>query len=65
MWRDYFYTVSRFNPNFDRIKNNPVCLAIPWKDDEILLNKWKYGRTGYPFIDAGLRQILQEGTQLF
>ncbi|CRK90905.1 CLUMA_CG004594, isoform A [Clunio marinus] len=62
MWREYFYTMSINNPYYGQIKNNPICLNIPWKsseEDEIL--KWKQGRTGVPIIDASMRQLLAEG----
>ena len=48
------------NPNFDKIKGNPVCLAIPWlKEEESQehLQAWKEGRTGYPWIDALQKQV--------
>jgi len=61
LWREYFYTLGRLNLHFSQIKDNTICLPIPWDEDENLLQKWKSGKTGYPFIDAGLRQILQEG----
>lgn len=53
--------MSRMNPNYDKEVDNPICLQIPWNDDEELFNKWKNGLTGYPFIDAGIRQLNQEG----
>ena len=40
---------------------NPICLQIPWSENEEQFKKWKNGVTGYPFIDAGQRQLLQEG----
>ena len=49
------------NPFYNQIENNPICLAIPWRTDDAQLEKWKNGLTGYPFIDAGMRQLLQEG----
>ncbi|XP_050537923.1 cryptochrome-1 [Daktulosphaira vitifoliae] len=66
IWRDYFYVMSVDNDQFDQIENNPACIKIPWGDLELEknrmhLNCWKYGKTGYPFIDAGMRQLLQEG----
>jgi len=61
IWREYFYTMGRENPNFGQIENNPLCLAIPWREDDAQLERWKNGQTGYPFIDAGMRQLLQEG----
>ena len=61
IWREYFYTMSQKNPNFDKEADNPLCLQIPWNEDNQLFNKWKNGLTGYPFIDAGMRQLNQEG----
>jgi len=61
VWREFFYTVSRLaGSHFHRIQN-PVCLPIPWDEDPLALQRWKDGRTGYPFIDAGMRQLLAEG----
>lgn len=64
IWRDYFYIMSFDNKNFDQIEKNPACLQISWNSIEIekyknMLECWKYGKTGYPFIDAGMRQLLQ------
>jgi len=61
IWREYFYTMSRLNSKYDKMKGNPICLQIPWKEDEEQFQKWVNGMTGYPFIDAGLRQLIQEG----
>ena len=64
IWREYFYSLTRLNPYFNQIEKNPFCLNIPWRKDESALNRWKNGQTGYPFIDAGLRQLLQEGFKI-
>ena len=32
-----------------------------WRDDETALTAWKDGRTGYPLVDAGMRQLREEG----
>ena len=61
IWREYFYTMCRFNPKYHEMVDNPICLQIPWKEDDAQLEKWKNGLTGYPFIDAGMRQLIQEG----
>lgn len=49
------------NPKFDKEVDNPICLQIPWVENEEFFEKWKNGQTGYPFIDAGMRQLNQEG----
>ncbi|VVC31760.1 Rossmann-like alpha/beta/alpha sandwich fold,Cryptochrome/DNA photolyase class 1,DNA photolyase, N- [Cinara cedri] len=66
IWRDHFYSMSFNNEYFDQMEDNMACLKIPWNDIETGENKqmleyWKTGKTGYPFIDAGMRQLLQEG----
>ena len=48
-------------PNFDMTKNNPICLQMPWECDPLMFQMWKEGRTGYPWIDAAMRQLRKEG----
>ncbi|XP_041978712.1 cryptochrome-1 [Aricia agestis] len=62
IWREYFYTMAINNPQYGQMAGNPICLDIPWKQpqgDE--LQRWKEGRTGFPFIDAAMRQLRLEG----
>ncbi|XP_045176201.2 cryptochrome-1-like isoform X2 [Mercenaria mercenaria] len=46
MWREFYYTVAVGTPNFDKMVGNSVCTQ---------------GRTGYPFIDAVMTQLREEG----
>ncbi|XP_037072142.1 LOW QUALITY PROTEIN: cryptochrome-2-like [Pollicipes pollicipes] len=61
LWREFFYTVGASTPNFDRMEGNPICRQIPWQKNEEHLKAWTEGRTGYPFIDAIMTQLRQEG----
>ncbi|RUS76899.1 hypothetical protein EGW08_015338 [Elysia chlorotica] len=61
LWREFYYTVAAVTPNFDKMEGNPVCKQIPWQENADHLNAWKQGRTGYPFIDAVMTQLRQEG----
>ncbi|XP_073945628.1 circadian regulator cryptochrome isoform X2 [Choristoneura fumiferana] len=62
IWREYFYTMSVNNPEYGQMSGNPICLDIPWKEPEgDELNSWIEGRTGFPFIDAAMRQLRIEG----
>ncbi|CAG0887483.1 unnamed protein product [Darwinula stevensoni] len=61
IWRDFFYAMSVGNPNYDRVKENPICLQIPWRHKQKELQQWKDGKTGFPFVDAVMRQLLREG----
>nr|AWY11208.1 photoreceptive cryptochrome [Tritonia tetraquetra] len=61
IWREYFYCMSVNNPYYNRMKENPICLNIDWYSDDQGFEKWKDGKTGYPWIDACMRQLIQEG----
>ncbi len=62
IWREYFYTMSINNLNYDKMENNSICLNISWYDpNEEFLTRWKEGRTGFPLIDAAMGQLLSEG----
>ena len=41
-----------FRPKYD---------AIVWENDETLFKKWCEGKTGYPFVDAGMRELNSTG----
>ncbi|XP_061395281.1 cryptochrome-1-like [Musca vetustissima] len=60
-WREFYYTAATAEPNFDRMMGNSICMQIPWQCNDAHLEAWTYGRTGYPFIDAIMRQLRQEG----
>lgn len=60
-FREISYLQGVAVPNFDRQEENPVCKPIPWGHDKVKLAAWEEGRTGYPFIDAAMRQLRQTG----
>ncbi|XP_034445014.1 cryptochrome-1b [Hippoglossus hippoglossus] len=59
--REFFYTTATNNPCFDKMEGNPVCVRIPWDRNPEALAKWAKGRTGFPWIDAIMTQLRQEG----
>ncbi|XP_031630019.1 cryptochrome-2 [Contarinia nasturtii] len=61
MWREFYYAAAAAGPNFDKMVGNKICRQIPWKFDQELLDAWAHGKTGYPFIDAIMRQLRTEG----
>lgn len=40
---------------------NPICVQIPWDKNPEALAKWATGQTGYPWIDAIMSQLREEG----
>lgn len=61
IWREYFYTMSIENHFFDKMEKNPICLKINWYSDPEKLKAWTDGETGYPWIDACMKQLKLEG----
>ncbi|XP_057330375.1 cryptochrome-1-like isoform X1 [Microplitis mediator] len=61
LWREFFYCAATKNPNFDRMQGNPICLQIPWDKNNEALAKWANGQTGFPWIDAIMTQLREEG----
>lgn len=61
LWREYFYFMGHYTPNFGRMEGNPICKQIPWVENEAHLRAWEEGRTGYPWIDAIMNQLRTEG----
>lgn len=60
-WREFYYTVGGATPNFDKMVGNSICCQVPWDDNPDGLEAWSNGKTGYPFIDAIMRQLRDEG----
>ncbi len=61
LWRDYFYCIARKHGaklfRAGGIRNLP----IPWRRDENAFDAWRNGVTGYPLVDACMRQLAQTG----
>jgi deoxyribodipyrimidine photo-lyase len=58
VWRDFYKNILVAYPRV--CKNKPFKLntdQIPWSYDEKLFNAWKDGNTGYPIVDAAMRQL--------
>ncbi|MGH0191229.1 UNVERIFIED_CONTAM: hypothetical protein FKN15_058992 [Acipenser sinensis] len=61
LWREFFYAAATANPRFDKMEGNPICVRIPWDRNPEALAKWAEGKTGFPWIDAIMTQLRQEG----
>jgi deoxyribodipyrimidine photo-lyase len=58
-WRDFFYQLLAARPETAHEDMRPRGLR--WSGDSDSLEAWKNGETGYPIVDAGMRQLLREG----
>ncbi len=59
IWRDFYADVLWHHPRTAREDLNDVPLE--YDEPGPLLEAWKQGRSGYPIVDAGMRQLLAEG----
>ncbi|MFN3371606.1 MAG: cryptochrome/photolyase family protein [Sphingomonadaceae bacterium] len=66
VWRDFAHeTLDQF-PESARVPHRPQFDRMPWTDvsggdGARLLRAWQRGRTGYPLVDAGMRQLWATG----
>ena len=59
-WREFYTHVLRFNPGVVTEDYKSYENDIEWENDDELLEAWKHGETGYPIVDAGMRQLRDE-----
>jgi deoxyribodipyrimidine photo-lyase len=58
-WRDFFHQVLAARPDAAREDYRPRRAG--WHENDEGLAAWKDGRTGFPLVDAGMRQLAREG----
>lgn len=62
MFREMFYLLSRTVDNWDNDVDNSNCKPIQWGEyDELKIKAWESGMTGFPYIDAMMRQLESTG----
>lgn len=60
-WREFSAYLLYYFPNLPTQPFRPRFQHFPWKKDLSHLTAWQKGRTGYPIIDAGMRQLWHTG----
>ncbi|WP_435347576.1 cryptochrome/photolyase family protein [Haloarchaeobius sp. HRN-SO-5] len=60
-WREFYHHVLYFDPGVVAANYRSYPNPIRWRDDPEELRAWKAGETGYPIVDAGMRQLREEG----
>ena len=56
-WREFFNYILFHFPYVEKKSFKQKFQDIPWKNSEESLKKWKEGKTGFPIVDAGMRQL--------
>lgn len=60
-WRDFSYSLLYQAEDLAQVNWNDRFDDFPWVDDTKKLEAWQKGETGYPIVDAGMRQLWQTG----
>ena len=60
-WREFSNSLLYHFPGLPKTNLQSKFDGFPWTDDDRLLRAWQTGQTGYPIVDAGMRQLWQTG----
>ena len=60
-WREFAYYLLFHSPNLQTENLQNKFNKFPWNNDEKFYKAWISGKTGYPIIDAGMRELWQTG----
>jgi deoxyribodipyrimidine photo-lyase len=60
-WREFSYHLLFHNPELPTRNFQPRFDAFPWDGNQAALRAWQRGRTGYPLVDAGMRELWTTG----
>ncbi len=60
-WREFSHHLLYHFPDLSSRNWRPAFDAYPWRDSPADLECWQRGRTGYPLVDAGMRELWQTG----
>ena len=61
IWRDFYQMILYHFPHAAKDSFRPAYDRIPWSNDEEHFAAWCAGKTGYPIVDAGMRELLATG----
>lgn len=60
-WREFNHHLLFHVPRILNSPFKPLFENFPWQKNNEYLKKWQQGKTGYPIVDAGMRQLWQTG----
>eukprot|EP00834_Sanchytrium_tribonematis_P001145 NODE_25_length_41203_cov_0.917113.p10 type:complete len:421 gc:universal NODE_25_length_41203_cov_0.917113:40123-38861(-) len=61
-WRDFYNHILVSFPHVCKsLPFKKIYKSLPWNEDEEDFEKWKEGKTGFPIVDAAMRQLLKTG----
>ncbi len=60
-WREFYFQILHHFPDVLELEFNADWRGLPWDEPAEQFEAWKSGQTGFPIIDAGIRELLQSG----
>jgi deoxyribodipyrimidine photo-lyase len=60
-WREFSYSLLYYFPDFPKQPLRSKWQAFSWRQTSPHLQSWQQGKTGYPMVDAGMRELWQTG----
>lgn len=60
-WRDFFTVIAFFFPHVFKGAFHKKWDRLKWSYDKTKFNQWKMGKTGFPIVDAGMRELRETG----
>jgi len=60
-WREFYFAVLHHFPNVLNEEFNSDWRGLPWEEPGENFEAWKNGETGFPIVDAGMRELRQTG----
>jgi deoxyribodipyrimidine photo-lyase len=60
-WREFYFAILHHFPNVLKEEFNPDWRSLPWDEPGEKFEAWEKGRTGFPIVDAGIRELLATG----
>lgn len=60
-WREFNHHLLFQQPALHEAPLRPEFAGFPWREDEAAFKAWCEGRTGYPIVDAGMRELWRTG----
>ncbi len=61
IWREFFMMILFHFPHSENEVFKSTYSKIPWREDQEDFRRWCEGKTGYPLVDAGMRELVQTG----
>ncbi len=62
IWREFYQHITALNPHLSTGKSFQAWTdEINWNNDQVMFDAWKQGKTGFPIVDAAMRQLNETG----